>query len=98
MVNRTISIKAMTISCKGEVFPMTTPKEIKTAAEAKSLSNMLKNSRSTFDMLFCQKLSQSRFDGKLPISQVHVNLSVMKVKESNNQCSPLEADHSTEHV
>ena len=42
MVNRTISIKAMTISCKGEVFPMTTPNEIKTAAEAKSLSSMLK--------------------------------------------------------
>ena len=38
----TISIKAITINCRGEAFPKTTPKEIKTAAEAKSLNNMLK--------------------------------------------------------
>ena len=37
IVNRTISIRAMTISCSGEVFPITTPKEMRTAADAKSL-------------------------------------------------------------
>ena len=41
--NSTISINAITISCKGEVFPISTPKEISTVAAAKSAPNMLRN-------------------------------------------------------
>ena len=41
-VKRTISMRVMTMSCKGEVVPITTPKEIRTDAEAKSLKSILK--------------------------------------------------------
>jgi hypothetical protein len=37
----TISMRAMTINWSGEVFPMTTPNEMRTVAAAKSLSNIL---------------------------------------------------------
>ena len=41
--NSTISIKAITISCNGEAFPISTPKEISTVAAAKSAPNMLRD-------------------------------------------------------
>ena len=42
-IKSTISIKAITITCKGEVLPSSTPKEISTVAAQKSAPNMLRN-------------------------------------------------------
>ena len=42
-IKSTISIKAITITCNGEVLPSSTPKEISTVAAQKSAPNMLRN-------------------------------------------------------
>ena len=42
-IKSTISIKAITITCKGEVLPSSTPKEISTVAAQKSAPNMLRD-------------------------------------------------------
>lgn len=58
----TISMRVMTISCNGDVLPMTTPNEIRTAAAAKSLTSILQSLMIQISSFIVQAIKSSGFE------------------------------------